>query len=113
MLVMRRLAPCTMPACSHATQFHLLLYPLQARTYRVRHALRRRPEQKGGRRLDLIFRCSCLKALTPSLPLTPFPCRSDDGCDNIQEINSRRCNTPKRGAGPGQDRAKSRVAGAW
>jgi hypothetical protein len=60
----------------------------------------------------LIFRCSCLKAFTPSLPLTLMPCRSDDGCDKIQE-NARRPDTPKRGAGPGQDRAKSRGAGAW
>ena len=47
--------------------------------------------------MDLIFRCSCLKAFTPSLPLTLMPCRSDDGCDKIQE-NSRRSDTPKRGA---------------
>ena len=43
------------------------------------------PSKRGDGRLDLIFRCSCLKALTPSLPLTPIPCRSDDGCDKIEE----------------------------
>jgi hypothetical protein len=67
--------------------------------------------------LDLIFRCSCLKAFTPSPPLPPMPCRSDDGCDNIQE-DPRQCNTPKRGAGPGQDMAKTQkqvvlVPGEW
>jgi len=66
--------------------------------------------------LDLIFRCSCLKAFTPSLPLTPMPCRSDDGCDKIQE-NPWRCNTLKRGAGPGQDMANAKAGvlmpGEW
>ena len=66
--------------------------------------------------MDLIFRCSCLKAFTPSLPLTPMPCRSDDGCDKIQE-NPWRCNTLKRGAGPGQDMANAKAGvlmpGEW
>jgi len=63
----------------------------------------------------LIFRCSCLKAFTPSPPLTPMPRRSDDGCDKIQE-NPWRCNTPKRGAqGQGKTGPKAGVLvpGEW
>ena len=39
--------------------------------------------------MDLIFRCSCLKAFTRSPPLTPVPCRSDVGCDKIDAMPRR------------------------
>ena len=69
-------------------------------------------EQKGEVELTFIFRLSCLKAFTPSPPLTPLPCRVDSGCDMVQVI-SRRCNSPFVRPGAGQDMAKSRCAGGW
>jgi hypothetical protein len=89
--------------------------PGEARTDRVRHALRGRSSKRGSGRLDLIFRCSCLKAFTPSPPLTPVPCRSDDSCDK-NEANARRSRQfrhAEKRRRTRQDRAKSRCAGAW
>jgi len=39
--------------------------------------------------LDLILRFSCVKAFTPTHPLTPVPCRSDVGCDKIDAMPRR------------------------
>ena len=64
--------------------------------------------------MDLIFRCSCLKAFTPSPPLTPMPCRSDDGCNKIEE-NPWRSDTPKGAQGQGKTGPKEGVLvpGEW
>eukprot|EP00964_Phaeocystis_antarctica_P023440 scaffold13108_cov55-Phaeocystis_antarctica.AAC.5 len=43
-------------------------------------------DQRGGGRLDLILRFSCVKAFTPIPPLTPVSCRSDVGCDKIDAM---------------------------
>jgi len=48
---------------------------------------------KGGGRLDLIFKCSCLKAFTRSPLLTPVPRRSNADCDKI-DAKPRRCSPP-------------------
>ena len=40
--------------------------------------------------MDLIFKSICLKAFTPSPPLTAVPRRSDASCDKI-EVIPRRC----------------------
>ena len=69
-------------------------------------------EQKGEGRLTFIFRLSCLKAFTPSPPLTPLPCRIDSGCDMVQVI-SRRCSAPfvRRGAAKTRPKAAVLLAG--
>ena len=69
-------------------------------------------EQKGEVELTFIFRPSCLKAFTPSPPLTPLPCRIDSGCDMVQVI-SRRCNAPFVRRGAGKNEAKGSCAGGW
>ena len=69
-------------------------------------------EQKGEVELTFIFRLSCLKAFTPSPPLTPLPCRIDSGCDMV-EVISRRCSTPFVRSGAGKNEAKSRGADGW
>ena len=69
-------------------------------------------EQKGEVELTFIFRLSCLKAFTPSPPLTPLPCRIDSGC-NMVEVIPRRCNAPFVSPGAGKDKAKGRCAGGW
>ena len=69
-------------------------------------------EQKGEGRLTFIFRLSCLKAFTPSPPLTPLPCRIDSGCD-VVEVISRRCSTPFVRSGAGKNEAKGSCAAGW
>jgi hypothetical protein len=64
----------------------------------------------------LIFRCSCLKAFTPSPPLTPMPCRSDDGCDNSRFKKKQGGQTRRSGAqGQGKTWPKAGVLmpGEW
>ena len=79
---------------------------------RPRRTLTRALEQKGEGRLVFIFRLSCLKAFTPSPPLTPLPCRIDSGCDMV-EVIPRRCNAPFVRPGVGKDKAKGICAGGW
>ena len=68
--------------------------------------------QKGGGRLDLIFRCCCLKAFTLSPLLTPVPRRSNADCDKI-DAKPRRCSPPFACPGAGNKSAKSRCGGGW
>ena len=69
-------------------------------------------EQKGEVELTFIFRLSCLKAFTPSPPLTPLPCRVDSGCDMVQVI-SRRCSAPFMRPGAGKNETKGSCAASW
>ena len=57
--------------------------------------------------MDLILRFSCVKAFTPTHPLTPVPCRSDVGCDKIDAM-PRRHNTPFARSVRAQGQAKTR-----
>ena len=60
----------------------------------------------------MILRFSCVKAFTPTHPLTPVPCRSDVGCDKIDAM-PRRHDAPFARSGAGQDKAKPRGADGW
>ena len=106
-------APCLLVPMS-PYELHLLLYPLQARTDRVRHALRRRPSKRGEAGWTILYLGAQLPESIHSQP-TPdtHPVQERRWSTYKIQENSRRSDTPKTGAGPGQDRAKGRGAGAW
>ena len=108
------MASLPIPACLHGTPMRIMCFltlPRRAKTDLV--ALCEGARAKGGGQVSLhIHRPSCLKAFTPSPPLTPLPCRIDSGCDMVQVI-SRRCSAPFVRPGAGKNETKGSCAAGW